>query len=261
MKSTVITIDIKTKGSLENDFTGSIFRGWLGFILKCNPKRSCIECTESPLCPYFMVFKEQTDIKPFSILSFKKDEFIRNFIKIHGDRRKFVPKILSCIKDKASSKHFGGLEYSIESLEAKNIEIPKIKLSESTTIIFVSPLHLLRNRRTEVIPSFSSLLASSVRSFNRITKYYDQENYPYRISDDLLNSDIPIHDFDIKTVKFSHSTMDDKSITLEGSIGWVKYDTSSAPNEAGDILKIGEALQIGKHTTYGLGGFLINTEA
>ncbi len=261
MKSSLIMVDIKTKGSVKDEYTGSIFRGWLGFILKCNPKKLCSECTESSLCPYFMVFKERIDIKPYSILSFKQNNFIRNFIKIYGDRRKFAPKILSDIKDKARSKHFGGLEYSIESLEAKNIEIPKTKLSKSTTVIFISPLHLLRNRKTEVIPSFNSLIASSVRSFNRITKYYDTENYPYKISDELLNSDIPIQDFDIKTVKIIHSTMDDKPITLEGSIGWVKYDTSSAPPEAGDVLKIGEALQIGKHSTYGFGGFLINKEA
>ncbi len=261
MKSTVIMMDIKTEGRLESEFTGSIFRGWLGFILKCNPKKSCVGCAEPLSCPYFMVFKEQTDIKPFSILSFKQDNFIRNFIKIHGDRKKFAPKILSDIRDRADYKHFGGLKYSIEALEAKNIEIPKITLSESTTVIFVSPLHLLSNRSTEVIPSFNSLLSSSVRSFNRITKYYDPESYPYKITDKLLNLDIQIQDFDIKTVKFIHKTIDDKSIPLKGSMGWIKYDTSSAPAEAGELLKIGEALQIGKHTTYGFGGFLINREA
>ncbi len=261
MKSTVIMIDMKTKGCLENEFTGSIFRGWLGFILKCNPIKLCKDCSESSTCPYFMVFKEQIDIKPYSILSFKQGDFVRNFIKIHGDRKKFAPRILSDIKDKASSMHFGGLKYSIETLEAKNIEIPGIKLSESTKVTFVSPLHVTRNRKTEVIPSFSSLLASSVRAFNRITKYYDPEVYPYKISDGILNLDIPIQDFDIRTAKFNHTTMYDRSITLEGSVGWVKYDTSSVPAEAGEVLKMGEALQIGKHTTYGLGGFLINKEA
>jgi hypothetical protein len=261
MKSTVITIDIKTKGFLKNEFTGSILRGWLGFVLKCNPRTSCDTCSEIEKCPYFMVFKEKTDIKPYSILSFKNGDYIRNFIKIHGDRKKFVPKILSDINDKANSLHFGGLKYSIESLEAKNIEIPDKKLSENTGIVFISPLHLLRDRKTEVIPSFSSLIAASVRSFNRITKYYDTEIYPYKISDEIQKIDIPIQDFDIRTVKFTHTTMFDKSITLEGSVGWVKYDTSSAPEEAGAILKMGEALQIGKHTTYGLGGFMINMEA
>lgn len=260
MKATTIMIDIKTKGFLKNEFTGSIFRGWLGFILKCNPQKSCAECTESSSCPYFMVFKERIDIKPYSLLSFKHDDFIRNFIKIYGDRRKFAPNILSDINDKAKSRHFGGLEYSIESLEAKNIEIPKTELSRSTTVVLISPLHLLRDRKTEVIPSFSTLLASSVRSFNRITKYYDLESYPYRISDSLLNTEIPIQDFDIRTIKHVHSTVEDKSITLQGSIGWVKYDTSTAPAEAGEVLKIGEALQIGKHTTYGMGGFFINKE-
>jgi len=261
MKSTLIMMDIKTHGIVKDEFTGSIFRGWLGFILKCNPGKPCGECAETNNCAYFMVFKEKTDIKPYSILSFKKGEHIRNFIKIHGDRKKFAPKILADINNKASSRHFGGLKYSVEALEAKNIEIPKTKLSDSTTVAFVTPVHLLRNRMTEVIPSFSSLLASSVRSYNRITKYYDPENYPYKISDGLLNGEAAILDFDIKTIKHVHTTMDDKSLSFEGSTGWIKYDTSSIPDEAGDVLKFGEALQIGKHTTYGFGGFLINTEA
>jgi len=261
LKSTYIKIDIRTKDNLKTEFTGSIFRGWLGFVLKCNPRKPCNECSETQSCPYFMVFKEQIEIKPYSILSFKNGDSIRNFIKIHGDRRKFAPKILSDINDKASSLHFGGLKYSIESMEAKNIEIPKYKLSDRTGIVFVSPMHLLRNRKTEVIPSFSSLLASSVRAFNRITKYYDPDCYPHKVSEDLSSIDIPILDFDIKTVKYNHTTIYDKTIPLEGSMGWVKYDTSSAPSEAGEVLKMGEALQIGKHTTYGLGGFMINTEA
>ncbi|MBU4492030.1 MAG: CRISPR system precrRNA processing endoribonuclease RAMP protein Cas6 [Euryarchaeota archaeon] len=261
MKSTLIMMDIKTNGHLRDEFTGSIFRGWLGFILKCNPGKPCNGCSETNSCPYFMVFKEKTDIKPYSILSFKSGDLIRNFIKIYGDRKKYAPKILSDIKDKASSKHFGGLKYSIESLEAKNIEIPNIKLSSSTIVAFVSPVHLLRNRRTEVIPSFSSLLASSVRSYNRITKYYDPDVYPYKISEELLNAEVPILDFDVKTMKHIHTTMEDRSISLEGSTGWIKFDTSSVPSKAGEVLKIGEALQIGKHTTYGFGGFMLNTEA
>ncbi|PKL59049.1 MAG: hypothetical protein CVV34_00060 [Methanomicrobiales archaeon HGW-Methanomicrobiales-5] len=261
MKSTLIQIDIKTNESLKNDFLGSVFRGWLGFILKCKPEKSCEHCPDTSKCSYFMVFKEKIEIKPYSLLSFKNRDFIRNFIKIHGNRRSFAPAILSDINDKAEYMHFGGSKYSIESLEAKNIEIPNTTLNDTTTVNLISPLHLLKNRKTEVIPSFSSLISSSVRSYNRITKYYDSESYPYIIADDLQNLGADILDFDIRTVQYVHSSIEKKSIKLMGSVGWIKYDTSNIPAETGHILKMGEVLQIGKHTTYGLGGFLINTEA
>lgn len=261
MKSTLITVDIKTEQSLKNEFMGSVFRGWLGFILKCKPGKSCEHCPETSSCSYFMVFKEKTDIKPYSILSFKQDDLIRNFIKLHGDRRVFAPAILSDIHDKAGSRNFGGSKYSIDTLDAKNIEIHRTQLNQRTTINLISPLHLLRNRKTEVIPSFSSLVSSSVRSYNRITKYYDPDNYPYTISNEMDEFEAPIFDFDIKTVQYVHLNIEKKAIRIMGSVGWIKYDTSNAPEDAGNILKMGEALQIGKHTTYGLGGFLINKEA
>jgi CRISPR/Cas system endoribonuclease Cas6 (RAMP superfamily) len=50
--------------------------------------------------------------------------------------------------------------------------------------------------------------------------------------------------------------MNKKKIKLSGSVGWIEYDTSGISREAGRILGIGEALQIGKHTAYGFGGIM-----
>jgi CRISPR-associated endoribonuclease Cas6 len=261
VKSTLITVDVRTEGVLREEFTGSIFRGWLGYVLKCSPESSCEGCEGAQNCSYFMVFKERASVKPYALLSFKQKNFVRNFVKIHGDRRKFTPQILSCLKEGEHARHFGGLNYSIESLEARNIEIfSKDRLSKTTTLVFISPVHLIKNRKTEVIPTFNSIITASLRAFNRISKYYAPERYPYKISEELATCDAPIEDFDIKTKKFFHNTMDGKSIILEGSMGWVRYDTSRLPAQAGELLRIGEFLQIGKHTTYGLGGFLIREE-
>lgn len=257
MISTIVTIDLSIKNEIKNEFLGSIFRGWLGCILKCNPKKNCNECQDTLACPYFMVFKEQNAIKPYSLLAFNSGTEVRCFIKLHGDKRKFIPLILNLIKEKENITHFGGTKYNIISIEAKNVEIPQARLQNNTRIICVSPLYLTRNRRQEIIPSFNTLIRSCVRSFNRIAKYYDQNNYPYEITDELKNWDAEILDFDVQTVDHIHKSMDNRRIKLSGIKGFIEYDTSNAPTEAGNILKMGEALQIGKHTSYGLGGFVI----
>ena len=89
MLSTVVQMDISTEGELKHDFVGSIFRGWLGFVLKCDPEISCYGCDKTSKCPYFMVFKEQNSIKPYSLLAFKNRGYLSCFIKLHGERRKF----------------------------------------------------------------------------------------------------------------------------------------------------------------------------
>ena len=261
MISTTIKIDISTKGVLKKNFIGSIFRGWLGFVLKCDVNRSCIGCNETSNCPYFMVFKEEHDIKPYSILAFKDKDDIRGFIRLHGERRKFAPKILSDIKNKEQQTNFGGLKYKIGSIEAKNTEIEDVKLGDAIKIVTTSPIHLTRNRKFEVIPSLNTILRSSIRSYNRIAKYYDSGNYPYKANDDAMNFDADVLDFDVRTVEYIHTTMDKKKLKFSGIEGWVKYDTSKMPQEVAKILGMGEALQIGKHTAYGFGGFIaINQE-
>jgi len=261
MISTTIKIDILTKGVLEKNFIGSIFRGWLGFVLKCNVNKSCVDCTETSSCPYFMVFKERQDIKPYSILAFKDRDNIRGFIRLHGERRKFAPKILSDIMSKEQKTNFGGLKYKIDSIEAKNTEIEDVKFGDSMKIVTTSPIHLTKNRKFEVIPSLNVILRSSIRSYNRITKYYDPNNYPYTVNDDVMNFDAEVLDFNVQTVDYTHITMDKKKLDFSGVEGWIKYDTSKMPQEISKILGMGEALQIGKHTAYGFGGFIaINQE-
>lgn len=259
MKSSLITIDIKPHSPLHQEYTGGIFRGWLGYILKCHPLKKCSSCETTKDCPYYMVFKEQTDIKPYSILSFHAESGLRNFIKIHGDRRRFTPEILACIEEKKNKTHFGGTPYTITAMEARNIEIPSFPLGKQTTVNFVTPVALVTQQRMEMIPTLNSLIKSSVRSYNRVTKFYDREHYPYEVSDDVLNMTAPVLDFDVKQVTFVHETMEKRKITLHGVSGWVRYDTKACPPETGDILKMGEFLQVGKHSTYGFGGILVTT--
>ena len=256
MLSSVIQIDIKTEGELKSSFVGSVFRGWLGFVLKCDPKSECSGCNETLKCPYFMVFKEQNSIKPYSLLAFKDKNNIRCFIRVHGERRKFAPRILSDIMSKEHETHFGGLKYKIESIQAKNIEFRTLELGDKTKIVTTSPVHLIRNQSFEVIPSFNTVLRSCIRAYNRVTKFYDPENYPFHVPDSTINFDTEILDFDVHTVEYEHINMYKKCITLTGIEGWVEYDTSQVPAEIGHIFGMGEALQIGKRTTYGLGGFI-----
>jgi len=58
MLSAVIKIDILTERKLKPSFVGSIFRGWLGFVLKYDPDTLCSGCDKTSKYPYFMVFKE-----------------------------------------------------------------------------------------------------------------------------------------------------------------------------------------------------------
>lgn len=256
MLSTVIQMDILTEGELKPSFVGSIFRGWLGFVLKCDPEASCSECDRSSKCSYYMVFKEQNTIKPYSLLAFKNKNNVTCFIKLHGERRKFGPQILSEIKSKEKKTHFGGLDYRIESIKARNTEFRDLTLGSKTRIVTISPIHLSRNHTFEVIPSFNTVLRSCVRSYNRVTKFYDPESYPFHVPETTINFDTEILDFDVNTVEYEHTSMYKKSIQLTGIEGWIEYDTSEVPTETGSILGMGEVLQIGKRTAYGLGGFV-----
>ncbi|MFQ6056097.1 MAG: CRISPR system precrRNA processing endoribonuclease RAMP protein Cas6, partial [Methanosarcinales archaeon] len=161
--------------------------------------------------------------------------------------------IWSLIKEKEEYTHFGGMDYRIESIKAEKLKIPNYKLQDSTLINFVTPVCLMKNRRVEVIPSFNTILKSGIRAFNRITKYYDKENYPYTVPDEVFNAKATIQDFNVKTFKYKHTNLYNKKIILEGIIGWIKYDTKDLPEETGQVLKIGSKLQIGKHTAYGFG--------
>lgn len=254
-------MDISVNREINDVFLGSIFRGWLGFVLKCNPQKDCNGCNDTVTCPYFMVFKEPKPIKPYSLLAFKTKNEVTCFIKLFGDRRDFAPKILANITEKEKDTHFGNEKFKIKKIEAKNIDIENIKLTDRTRIVTISPLHITQNRRQEIIPSLNSIIRSSVRAYNRIAKYYDQVNYPYEMTDEVHNFDAEILDFDVGTFEYVHKNMDNSKIKLSGVEGFIEYNTANAPKEIGSILKMGEILQIGKHTGYGLGGFMtINQE-
>ena len=257
MLSTTITLDISTQGSLSKDFIGAVFRGWLGYILKCDANKNCISCDENLNCPYFMVFKEQTNVRPYSILAFKNNDLIRGYIRVYGEKRKLVPKILSNIQSRDGSKHFGGHRYRIESIEAKNLEIHPVKMSTRIRLVTTSPLAIVHNGQMEMLPSLSTILRSCVRTYNRITKYHDPQNYPYHVAAEIMESNADILDFDVRTVGYEHVSMAKKSIKLHGVEGWIEYDTSHLSEEVATILGMGESLQIGKHTAYGFGGFVI----
>ncbi len=257
MLSTTITLDISTQGALSKDFIGAVFRGWLGYILKCDTNKKCIGCEETQNCPYFMVFKEQSNVRPYTILAFKNNELIRGFIRIHGDKRKLVPKILSNIQHRDGVTHFGGHKYKVESIEAKNLEIQPVKMSNKIRLVTTSPLALMHHGQMELLPSLSTVLRSCVRSYNRITKYHDPQNYPYHVPAEIMESNAEILDFDIKTVEYTHLSKDKKVIKLHGVEGWIEYDASHLSEEVAMILGMGESLQIGKHTAYGFGGFVI----
>jgi len=258
MKCSLITIDISLPHDLKQEFPGSVFRGWLGTTLRCDAATECTnECTNCSRCPYYMVFKEQIDVKPFSVLSIPYRGGMRNFIKIYGDRRKFAPRILTLIHEHEQSRHFGTMPFKIESIEARTIEMPSMQLGETTEVVFVSPTHIREDDTQELLPELSMLMKSSVRSYNRITKYYDEKNYPCRVPDAMFNMPAEILDYDIRTVKIVHENMFDKRIVMEGIVGSISYDTSTVHPDVGNVLKMGEFLQIGKHSTYGFGGMVV----
>ncbi|MDD1703026.1 MAG: CRISPR system precrRNA processing endoribonuclease RAMP protein Cas6 [Methanoregula sp.] len=258
MKCSLITIDISLPRNLGKEFPGSVFRGWLGNTLRCDATTECTDdCASRFTCPYYMVFKEHTDIKPYSLLSVPYDGGIRNFVKIYGDRRKFAPRIMALIHEHTRSRHFGSLPFTLEQMEARTIELPSMQTDKTTEVVFVSPTHLREDDTQEILPDLSVLLKSCVRSYNRITKYYDAKNYPCRIPDDMLAMEAEILDYDIRTVKIVHENMFDKRITLEGIVGSITYDTSGVHPDVGNVLKMGEFLQIGKHSTYGFGGMVV----
>jgi len=206
-----------------------------------------------------MIFKEMVDVKPYSLLSFQYGEKIRNLIRIHGERSRFVPMIVDKINTKGRNAHFNGIPYSIDEIRVHEIETANFKLGAITEILLLSPLCLKHNNTMEMIPTFNSFFKACVRSYNRITKYYDRENYPLRIDEKLRDTAAPITKYDVRSMKMIHECMDDRKIPLEGIMGSFQYDTSLVSPEVGKILKFGELLQIGKHTTYGLGGILIKT--
>jgi CRISPR/Cas system endoribonuclease Cas6 (RAMP superfamily) len=257
MYSTVIKIDLSTQKPLKKQFIGGSFRGWLGYSLKCDPHHSCSKCEDIFDCPYFMIFKEHSEVRPYSVLAFNDRNYVRGFIRIHGEKRKLVPKILSAIQNKEKAPHFSGHKYFITSIEAKNLEIKPVKMSGKIRFATVSPVCLMHSGRIETLPSFNTILRSCIRSYNRISKYYDSKNYPYHVSEEILSSDAEIIDFDVHAGQYQHKSMDGKNVKLYGVEGWIEYDTSHIPDEAAMILGMGESLQIGKHTAYGFGGFVI----
>lgn len=259
MHSSIITIDIRPESDIRYRFYGSVARGWFGSLLKCGDDKDCRMCDDIFDCPYYMVFKEKNDIKPYALLSVPSGGIVRTIIRIHGERRRFVPKIVQTIHNNVKNAHFGGSRYSIEELKASDIDIPDYSIGNKTDIIFVSPLCLKSQNSMELIPSFKSIIKACVRSYNRLSKYYNCGEYPFRVDDSIIDAIAPVVTYDIRTVRFLHQCMDDRQIPLEGVIGSVTYDTSKIPPGVGRILKAGELLQIGKHTTYGLGGLHVKS--
>ncbi len=149
------------------------------------------------------------------------------------------------------------MPYTVENIEARTVEMRPMQLAETTEVVFVSPTNIQEDSRQEILPELSTLLKSCVRSYNRVTKYYDKKNYPCRIPDDMLDMNSEILDYDIRTVKIVHENMFDRRIALEGIVGSISYDTSGAHPDVGSVLKMGEFLQIGKHSTYGFGGMVV----
>lgn len=257
MNYTLISLDISTEGSIKEDFIGGIFRGWLGSALRCDRQRSCDGCDQCMQCPYYMVFKEKTNVRPYSILAFKDKENVRAFIRLYGDKRKMAPHILSKIHGMEGVPHFGGHGYSIGSIEAKNLKMQPIDVGNRTRLICTSPLCLKSSGKLDVLPSFNTILRSCIRTYNRVSKYHDQQNYPFHVPDDIMAYDAEMLDFDVHVMKHDHITMKKKTIKMDGVTGWMDFDTSSMPPQIATILGMGGSMQIGKHSAYGFGGLLM----
>ncbi len=140
MRSTLISIDIHPKYPIKKEFFGSIVRGWFGSLLRCNTTKDCRNCHDLFDCPYYMIFKEMVDVKPYSLLSFQYGEKIRNLIRIHGERSRFVPMIVDKINTKGRNAHFNGIPYSIDEIRVHEIETANFKLGAITEILLLSPL-------------------------------------------------------------------------------------------------------------------------
>jgi CRISPR-associated endoribonuclease Cas6 len=257
MHSSIITVDLRLDDTRTRDFYGSIARGWFGSILKCNDGKDCRDCIDLFECPYYMIFKEKTDIKPYCLLSISTGNHIRNIIRVHGDRRRLVPKITGMIHHKGKLIPFGEYTHTLESIHACEIETIDAVIGERTEIVFLSPTSIVTQNSMEIMPSFTSILNACARTYNRICKYYDAEKKFLRVDDSILKAYAPIVTYDVRSIQVTHEKMYDKKIFMEGIIGSITYDTSAVPPEAGTILKIGELLQIGKHTTYGFGGMYV----
>ena len=259
MSSSLISVDLKvTRNADLPAFTGSAFRGWLGTVLRCARPECLPDCPDADRCPYRMVFKEkEIDINPYALLAFRGNGGVKGFIKVHGDRKRYIPEILSRIHAHDNARHFSGRCFRVTEISAKTVEIPEFPLGDLTTVSFVTPVHLVRGGRMEVMPSLGSLLAASARVYNRVTKRFDPAHYPCRIPDGLLKQDAPILDFAVETVEVARRSREGKILRFEGITGWATYDTSAVMPEAGNLLKAGEYLQVGKHTAYGLGGIIV----
>ncbi|ABD40499.1 hypothetical protein Mhun_0746 [Methanospirillum hungatei JF-1] len=261
MQTTIISVDIRTHPQLGEDYTGTIFRGWLGASLHCTKHGDCVRnCPDKTSCPYNMVFKEKNDIKPYSLLSFRAGDLIRGFIKVHGDKQEFVPEIVSRINDHSNAVHFKGHHYSVEEISVRKLDPSPPEWGDRVRIQSLSPLYLEKNERMEILPELAHILSASIRAYNRVCKFYARDSYPYRTEIDLKNLHAPILDYDIKTVQIAHKSMDGRMISLKGICGNILYDTSTVSPEAGKILHLGSHLQIGKHSTYGFGGFIVKCE-
>ncbi len=259
MSSSLISVNLKAARNADlPEFTGTAFRGWLGAVLRCARPACPPDCPDADRCPYRMVFKDdEVDINPYALLAFRDNGGVKGFIKVHGDRRRYVPEILSRIHAHDNARHFTGRRFKITGISAKTVEIPEFPLGDRTTVSFVTPVCLVRGGRMEIMPPLGSILAASARAFNRVTKRFDAAHYPCRIPDGLLKQDVPVLDFDVATVEVARRSRDGRILRFEGVTGWITYETSAIPPEAGNLLKAGEYLQIGKHTAYGFGGIIV----
>jgi CRISPR-associated endoribonuclease Cas6 len=179
---------------------------------------------------------------------------------VHGDKQEFVPEIVSRINDHSNAVHFKGHHYSVEEISVRKVELSPPEWGDRVRIQSLSPLYLEKNERMEILPELAHILSASIRAYNRVCKFYARDSYPYRTEIDLKNLHAPILDYDIKTVQIAHKSMDGRMISLKGICGNILYDTSTVSPEAGKILHLGSHLQIGKHSTYGFGGFMVKCE-
>ncbi|WP_048151095.1 CRISPR system precrRNA processing endoribonuclease RAMP protein Cas6 [Methanolacinia paynteri] len=257
--SSIITVDINLRNDAAPEFCGDIFRGFLGHALKFNQDNYCEPDTEDSA--YSRIYKADNDIKPYAVLSFKNEDLVTGFLKIHGDRRKYVPSVLSSLYEKEGVYNFNGCKYEIGGIQARTMnEIPEYNLGDSTTVNFITPTALFEKGRLMQLPAFSALVTASLRSFNRTAKKYDPGNYPLHVEDLEFDNYPEILDFDIRTnsiLVHSRKNREKKNIVFTGITGSITYDTSGVDPGLGTILKAGEYLQIGKNTTYGFGGFYV----